>query len=146
MFVVSCDRFVDVGDFDPVSGVLDVYPRARVAGRPMVFGSFAWLSGQLCVFYRFEGVLWLQVGDRRWPLEDGFSVEWVSFGDELSELVVRDKSSDEDLVRISYQPTGQLYDDDVTPFVEREHFDFGLFVWNVLNDEDRRRRIYAKDL
>lgn len=31
---------------------------------------------------------------------------------------------------------------DPTPFVEEEHFDFGLFVRNVVSDRTRRERIY----
>ncbi|WP_405062213.1 hypothetical protein OG474_11380 [Kribbella sp. NBC_01505] len=33
-------------------------------------------------------------------------------------------------------------EDDPTPFAEPEHWDFGLFLKNVLEDEGRRHRLY----
>jgi hypothetical protein len=35
--------------------------------------------------------------------------------------------------------------DDPTPFVEEEHSDFCLFVYNVANDPGRKARIYVKE-
>jgi hypothetical protein len=37
-----------------------------------------------------------------------------------------------------------MYEDDPTPN-EPEHFDYGLFVMNVVNDPVRRRRIYTDE-
>jgi hypothetical protein len=30
----------------------------------------------------------------------------------------------------------------MSPFIEEEHFDFGLFVWEVTQNADRRNAIY----
>lgn len=145
MYVESHDRFADVGEFNPKLGRLEVYPRSDVTGTPPLGGHFSHLSGELCVLYRLEGALWLQVRENQWRLEEqGVSVDWTSLGEDLSELVVRDKGRE--IVCVRYQPTGRLYEDDVTPFVELEHFDFGLFVRNVLGDSGRRRRIYSEGL
>jgi hypothetical protein len=39
-------------------------------------------------------------------------------------------------------PSGPSLAGDPTPFVEPEHFDFGLFVANVANDPARLERMY----
>ena len=58
---------------------------------------------------------------------------------ELNALTI--KHRDAALVTIRYKPSvvGPSLESDPTPFVEREQFDFGLFIHNVLNDPKRRR-------
>lgn len=137
MLVQYHDRFDVVAEFDPGSGRIRVMPRPAGTGPSATDGWFAILSGACVVFYRLGGQLWLRVGDRSFGLDGGASVDWRVEGGE-SVLVVVDGSGQ---VVLRYAPgplSGPPLSEDPTPFVANEDWDLGLFVANVMSDEERR--------
>ncbi|MEU6971834.1 hypothetical protein AB0A71_29670 [Kitasatospora aureofaciens] len=92
------------------------------------------------VFYRDGDGLHLRVGDRECRIDSPSRVrhrireaECVLDVDQVAEL--------------HYPVPSEWYglENDLTPFVEAEHFDFGLFIANVVGSEVRTGRIYRQE-
>jgi len=92
------------------------------------------------ILYREADVLHLRLDDTDFELTDDTRIE-LSRGDVNVLTAVRGGTV---LFSLKYQPPviEPPLEIDPTPFVEEEHFDFGLFVYNIMRDVDRRSRIY----
>jgi hypothetical protein len=145
MFVQSNDSFNRVGNFDPRDGSLLEFERneapQELLSSPLA-GHFAALGESEVVFFRQDDQLSLSVDGEIFPLLEGVKLEWEnSHG--LSRIRLRD--GDSILRSIEYTAGPASYppiEEDPTPFVEREDWDFGLFVHAVLEDSERSERIY----
>ncbi|WP_204014234.1 hypothetical protein [Virgisporangium aurantiacum] len=126
--------------FDPQTGSLREVDRERSdAGRLPVRGHYGRLDGAIAVFYRFEGDLFVWLRGRSWRATTSF-LKWRRDGAK-SQLVVSDGGGAK--AAVAYETESGI-EHDPTPFVEDEDFDFGLYVSNVLNDEERSSRIYQE--
>ncbi|MGQ0824616.1 MAG: hypothetical protein ACT4OX_06235 [Actinomycetota bacterium] len=99
-------------------------------------GWFANIEGICVVFYRLAGRLWLLVDDRRFDLDGEASVDWRRDGS----MAVFTVSGEAGQVILRYRPgpwSGPPLSEDPTPFVEDEDWDLGLFIANILFDEER---------
>lgn len=77
----------------------------------------------------------VRVGDRLLPL-DGTEIRHGSDGTSCA-LAIGELT-----LRYPIPPEWAGLGSDLTPFVELEDFDFGLFVANVANDRARAERLY----
>jgi hypothetical protein len=139
MLLLSHDRFDLVAEFEPVEGELLEFERSDAGdliNQPML-GHYAHLAELLAVLYRSAGGLRLRLGDLDFGIESATRVDWSSDG-VTSTLNVEVEG---ELLSFRY-PSGPSLAGDPTPFVEPEHFDFGLFVANVANDPARLERMY----
>jgi hypothetical protein len=132
MLVQYHDRFDVVAEFHPSSGRLEVQPRPPGLSPSQTHGWFSILAGVTVVFYRRANHLWLRVGERVFDLDGGASVDWRT-EDGVAVFRAEDASGE---VVVRYR-AGPNLDQDPTPFVEDEDFDLGLYVANVLLDEER---------
>jgi hypothetical protein len=88
------------------------------------------------VFFRRAGQLCLRVGDRSFNLDRDPRIEWRREGN-TSVWTVADGDGE---VVLRYQAgprSGPALSEDHTPFVDQEDWDLGLFVSNVMFDEER---------
>lgn len=99
-------------------------------------GTFALLGGAVLVLTTTTAGVHLLAGSRRCPLNDAEIVLAGHDGDRV--LEIRWPSGDVD--RLAYTVAGWI-ESDPTPGVEREDFDFGLFLRNVRYDPERQRRM-----
>lgn len=141
MRVHSHDRYLDVGEFDPLTGELveSVRDPAGYADGPS--GHYARLAGTLVVLYRDRDDLWLRIGNTAQSLDQeraSVVCERTGSASRLSLSV-----DGRELATVEYPAGEGGGPDDPTPFAEPKDFDFGLFVKNVLHDERRRRGIYG---
>ena len=152
LFVESHDHFDDIGAFDAATGRLERYSRSTSAGRlraenEPVSGHYSDMGTTLGVLFRYGGALSLQLGDRRWRVDDSHSrVTWERSGSTARFSISNENGGFE---TIEYTPgpnSGPPLADDSTPFAEDEDWDFGLFVRNILADAGRRDRIYTRDV
>jgi hypothetical protein len=114
-----------------------------MAIRP-IHGSFARLGTHLVFLYRQADVLHLRVDDSDIELTDDTCVELIR-GETSVLIVIRDSVR---LLCLEYKPyvtdeidQWRMY---MNPFIEDEHFDFGLFVWEVAQNAERRSAIYRQ--
>ncbi|MEZ5378231.1 MAG: hypothetical protein R2733_17115 [Acidimicrobiales bacterium] len=132
MLVQCHDRFDLVAEFTPESGLLK--PRRRPPGLSPTGtdGWYATLDGVNVVFYRSDGRLWLSLDDRVFDLDGETSVAWHDDGPEAV-FAVADEGGQ---VLLRY-PKGPDLSDDPTAHVSDEDWDLGLFIANVMFDEER---------
>lgn len=145
LLLQSHDRYDDVLLLDCSSGQLTERSRAKspeLAGYP-VRGHFTRSEGQLILFYRRQGELHFALGGAD-----------VVITPETVVTLYQDATKGVHRLDVVPLAEGRLQwtyeapeicpplESDPTAFVEREQFDFGLFVFNVTNDPERRRRIY----
>jgi hypothetical protein len=142
MYVRSHDRFIRYGLFDPDSGSLET--RTRAPSREpdqVVEGHFASLAGEMVIFYRKDAYLYVGCGGNRWPADEA-TIRWEPERGHSRFAVVE---GDREVFALTYSmdfPGPEL----VTSFSEPEDWDFGLFIYNVVNDPARAARIYRQEL
>lgn len=139
MRVDSYDSYREVGFFDPETGALRKANRseADISGEDLR-GHFSCAGGVVTVFYRQGDSLYLRLADRNWSAEP-WLVTWSKEGS-VSCLMVQDGAGFRAKIQYEVQAR-QPYD--ATAFAEDEDWDFGLYVVNVLNSQERRARIYC---
>ena len=99
-------------------------------------GVYDFLNKKLVVVYVSDGILFLRVANESIPVENITCFELNSKGVN-STLHVRYNNS---TLSLDYKnSTDKMIEDDFTPFVEEEHFDFGLFVKNMISTRERRK-------
>ena len=140
MIVFSYNKWSKVANFDHVTGCLSVYNRAELdLKETMPKGHFALLSDDYCVFFRHKGKLYLQVDRKKFALDGKTTVCWRS-KDNVSLLEIF--YCDELVKSLEYKPDQtKPIPGDPTSW-EKEDSDFGLFITNVLADQERRQIIY----
>jgi hypothetical protein len=135
--------FDTMGDFDPVTGALTLFSRAanpeRVPGQ--LSGLFDEVGGKLVLLFRLDGILYLQVGDQRMAMDD-HTIELQSAN---GYRILRVLSGRRVAFELTYDPPiiSPPLSDDPTPFVEEEHFDFGLSLANLSRDRGRQARMFS---
>ena len=137
MLLQNHGRFDVVAEFHPDTGRVDLLARPTGLAVTDTDGWFSILAGVCVVFFRRGGKLWLRVGDHAFDLDSGAEIEWAGDG-RISRLRVTDHETDVILNYPSGPPFGPLISDDPTPFVAEEDWDLGLFVSNVVFDDERR--------
>lgn len=146
MLVQSHDSFWVVADIDEPSGKLSTFRRTGPEDPPLsaARGAFLSSSGGSAVFYRHRERLWLRIGNVVRAVDHpGCEVRWRR-SSVLASLDLLDRGTS--VASVHYRPGPGGEDGDPTPFAEREDWDFGLFVRNVLEDDHRRRRIFGGPL
>jgi len=136
MLVQDFERYDVVAEFDPTTGRVEPVPRPPGLPWNATDGWFATIEGICVVFYRLEGQLWLLAGNHRFNLDGKASVAWRRDGS-TAVFTVADEAGQ---VTLRYRPgpsSGPPLSEDPTPFVEEEDWDLGLFVTNILVDEER---------
>jgi len=107
---------------------------------PLV-GSYSIVAGERVMFYRWAGCLYLRFGDSLPISLEGVEADWSAASGQVEFKL---KHGNQIALAQSYPASGELVtlDQDPTPFVEAEDFDFSLFVRNVVSDLARADRIY----
>lgn len=100
-------------------------------------GHFSQRLGPLAVLYRGDGGLRLRVGDLDYGL-DQVTAEW-SRTESTARLTLNTPSGGE----VFEYPAAAHHEFDFTAGVEEEDFDFGLFLANVIRDDERASRLYS---
>lgn len=144
LLLESYDRFDDLVELDPTTGHMRWYSRhdnPDMAVLP-ICGAVSQLDGHMVFLYREADILHFRVDDTDIELTDDTRIELVRSNMNILTVL----RNDVPLLRLKYKPyvadgtdKWRMY---LNPFIKEEHFDFGLFVYNVVKDVDRRDRIY----
>ena len=106
-------------------------------------GLFEELSGELVLFFRREGVLYLRAGNRLIDVSDAGARHAEHDGRRTLTLT----NGGEVVLALSYAESElpPYIPPDLVPFTGEEDRDFGLFIHEVLSDPERRDRIWKRD-
>ncbi|MFI9163443.1 hypothetical protein [Kitasatospora aureofaciens] len=129
------DTFGLGADFEPATGELG--PERAIGPGQATHGHYGELAGTGVVFYRDTDGLHVRVGERECRVDAATAVRhWVR----ESECVLAIGQ----FAELRYPAPSEWSDleKDMTPFIDAEDFDLGLFIANVARDRDRAERIY----
>lgn len=135
----------EVASFDITTGVLSRMDRSALPDGARVSGTYGLVGRIHVVLYRKVDQLQLRVGERLFDHADMLKVSRRRVGEGF---VLSIDMNGRQSVELAYEPV--VLDPplamDETPFMEKEDFDFGLFLVNVLTDPRRRSRIFSLEL
>lgn len=157
MRVSSHDTYAEVGEFDPATGNLTTFDRdsAPNADQPLR-GLYQRLDDTTVVFYRDAGQLRLRVGDLVLPADEALSLQWRLIDaaeTDLNKHVAEDGAAELTITTPDTTPVVLRYPSgppeiplalDTTPYVEYDHWDFGLFIKNIL-EENGGSSLFVED-
>jgi hypothetical protein len=139
LILQSKSTYVRLLELNLINGIYRETRRALIEGaypKIKINGVFDFLSRVLVALYAIAGCLILRIGNEVIPLDIG--VEVIVNGDSGSRLLTINKDGNEVVSLIYTISDASVFSDGLTPFVENEDFDFGLFVANVAADSGRR--------
>jgi hypothetical protein len=138
LYLQNFDHWGEAGVFDADTGTFEVVPRETLQAKALpLHGHYSTLSGNLVMFFRDDDELYVAIGPRRWRAIRS-TVCWKKQGS-WSVFSVGVPGSDQ--LSLTYEPEPMI-DNDPTPFIEAEDFDFGLFIINVVNNQQRYETMY----
>lgn len=139
LILQSKSTYVRLLELNLINGIYRETRRALIEGKYpkiKINGVFDFLSGVLVALYAIAGCLILRIGNEVIPLDIGVGV--IVNGDSGTRLLTINQDGNEVVSLIYTIPDASVFSDGLTPFVENEDFDFGLFVANVASDSGRR--------
>jgi hypothetical protein len=144
----SQDKFNDLAQLDTATGQIFWLSRCThpEAVAQAVCGHIARIGEHILCLYRLGGVLHFRIDSADWELNEEIEISLQDIQEGKNRLTIARQGVP--LVSLDYRrsvirPPLAV---DPTPFVEEEDFDFCLFVCNVVNDPDRKVRIYGQQL
>ncbi len=139
----SMDNFDKFAELDTNAAQISYFSRhEKPAASHQIRGTFAQLHGRTLFLYRVAGLLHFRVDNDDFGLTENTEVRLERLHDDLNRVsVLRDGISLFTWIyrRPMIYPPLEI---DPTPCIEEEHFDFCLFVYNVVNDAVRKESIY----
>jgi hypothetical protein len=129
-------------EFNPATGHIRRIPVWKFLRfrRRQTDGWFSDIGGTFVALFRAAGQLSLAVGGDVIPFDDEVRIEHKKARTE-NELVISRGPMFRRSIRYSSPHPWPPLDRDLTPNVEEEQYDFGLFVHNVYHDASRRIRL-----
>lgn len=88
-------------------------------------------------FFEYKNDIYFFVSDERFKLNEKSQFEHQPLGKTRKLTLIIDKS----VKKVIEYKIPELLEDDFTPFVEEEDFDFGLFLKNIFSDKERISRV-----
>lgn len=101
-----------------------------------ISGYYSILSSKFCAIFKSGHEIILRVGEVQVPLVDDLTVA-VTGTQDRRELVITECRKVLVSHEYSLDPSIQ-FENDPTPFVEEEDFDFGLFLANIAGSKERQ--------
>lgn len=135
--------FDELAEYDPVKKSITKFSRqAKSEWVPsLISGHFDYIGPKLVLLFRLNDVLYFEIDGQRMTMHD-HAIDLRSVIGHRALRVVRDNR-----IVLEWTYAAPVIDPplavDPTPFVEEEHFDFGLFLANVSQDRSRQANLYA---
>ena len=139
LLLQSHDRFDEFAEFDLDIRSLTMHSKQREPekwGEPAA-GWYSVVDGVLVVLFRLDHELFLSVGEKSYAIDTAVHAR-VEGGETLRRFIL--VRGEEELVNVTYRaPRSTVPPELDFTQTEPEHFDFFLFVRNILEDPGRRR-------
>jgi len=139
--------FADVHWFDPLTREISA-SLGNLKVRPRTCGFFASLGCEKFVLYRQQQLM-LLIGHTNYAFDDlDISTNTISRlpsqGHEIYFLRhIKIYCHNKIVFEGDYRESGPYFEDDYTPMMELEDFDFGLFLENISKDKERSKRLFT---
>lgn len=140
--LASQERYNILAEVDPATGKFELFTRPADKNLYTVHGYYSELDGHIFMLYRYDKLLYFRVDDEVFTLTDDIGIQLESRDQFNNRLIV--KQNDRKVFEITYRrpvvdPPLSL---DPTPLISEEDFDFGLLVFNVAKDPERKSRYF----
>ncbi len=138
LWLQSQMRFDEIAEFDADQMTLNKSSKSNLGNAaPSKYGGFFYeFHGGFLVLYHDVKKIYFVVDNRTYVLDDHTIVEVTGNENNRKLEVLCDGKV---LYVTHYIPNyGDKIDDDPTPFIDDEDFDFGLFVSNISKNPDRK--------
>lgn len=144
MLLQSADNFNEVIELNPISQGIIQYSKQDnpELGVRFIEGFFATIDSHMVFLYRYKGFLYLKINGNIFKLDKDVSIDLIKGS--VNTLIIRQNGLP--IFNWTYRlpKVEPMTSFNPTPFIEEEDFDFGLFVCNVLNDSERKERIFKQ--
>lgn len=135
----SNQRYDEILKLDPETGVTRTASRTSEHEPCRFKGHFAWVESKLLCLYKWdEKLIFRRDGDLFEIPGDAIATIQELGASNLLRVVV----GNTEVFRWTYERPKTDFIDGLRYMVDEDH-DFGLFVHNVINEKDRRNRIYC---
>jgi len=133
------ELYDDLLRFDPETGDAEKLSRIELEKRTKVEtkGNYAILNGVFLAFYVHKGEILLRIDDQVFPFDDEIQVHTREL--EKENWLLQINRQHQRILDLPYYCKDQMFPSDLTPFVEEEHFNFGLFLQNISQSPSRKR-------
>ena len=124
-------------ELDPITGSHRELESPGNIGEPVkINGFFDNLNGVLTAIYVYSGQLFLMAGGKVINITERVD---VAVSGPVGARQLRVSNENGELMVVTYSvDNAKKFENDPTPFVESEDFDFGLFVSNIAASAERR--------
>jgi len=143
MILQSKDEIDKLMELDPITGRHQILSRKQhpEIASMRLSGGYSIVNGMIVCLYRLDNALYFRLGEEEVKIaDDATSILVREDGYRLFQLLQNGN------LLINFRYRSPVYEVsphmDPTPFIDEEDFDFFLFVHNVLNQGDRRHRVY----
>ncbi len=140
MWLQCQEKYDSVAEFNPAEGIVRRYSRQVLGARaPKIENIDGWFSdvkNSTFILYKYKDNIFFRANDKEFILDNKTEVE--VFGPrEKRKLYV--KHNGLIIFDTAYELTREgAIPNDPTPFIDKEDFDFGLFVSNISKNQKRK--------
>ena len=128
-------------NFDPLTGKYEIVDLSSLNYAPKTEGSCETSAGTFMALYPFNGQIMFRINDKTFTLDEQTIVN-VTGPDERRILkIIRDGHQ---IAIHEYVVTAERFEDDPTPMIDDEDFDFGLLISNISKDAQRKEILLGR--
>ena len=145
LWLQSSEKFEELAEFNHKTGDYRVWFRSapEFEAPEATEGFFAFLSSTFVALYRVGGELFLWVGSEVVHMADDV---YVSVGGRAENRVLSVQKGGQKIISFKYSlDLSDRISEDPTPFIDDEDFDFGLFVANISQSEERKKILRGEE-
>ena len=142
MLLQSNDDFDELIELNTLTNQIVYFSKRRdKLAYEKIQGRYSIINNHFLGFYRDKNLLHFRLDDQDFILEENIKFSFTFSG---SDRLIHISSENETLSSYSYSLKDAIIplEQDITPFIEAEDFDFGLFVFNVIQNAHRRGEIF----
>jgi len=137
MFLINKDIYDKVLMLDLSNKSIKEISRKKLNSDIVESGFYSHLSNKTIGLYRNNNSIYFFENKFTIQITSDITAEFEAF---RRRRILKILSNNEIVYRIKYKVKNSIEDEDFTPFIDEEDFDFGLFIYNIINSTDRQKK------
>jgi len=145
MWLQSNERYDSIVDYSHSTATFSEVSRISLGENSpsRTDGFYSILSSTFAAIYCLDNALFVRIGGSCFALSDEITISVDGEAEDRTLLVLK---AGKEISKLSYAlDMSDQIENDPTPFVEKEDFDFGLFLSNISKSESRKRVLLGLD-